>query len=25
MRQALRDEALETFQRWQVLEDKIEY
>ena len=25
MRQALRDEALQTFQRWQVLEDKIEY
>ena len=25
MRQALRDEALETFQRWQALEDKIEY
>lgn len=25
MRQALRDEALQTFQRWQALEDKIEY
>ncbi|MCW8827508.1 MAG: nucleoside deaminase [Gammaproteobacteria bacterium] len=25
MRQALRDEALETFRRWQALEEKIEY